>query len=106
MTDTAAPTVKDQELESFGLVESSSVNSIPDFIPSKINNSHVTFEKGMDDFSNTFICHLIFYVLLIVTLFLYILIDLELGSFIKNKFVQLIGNEKNSLMNQSPLLAH
>ena len=41
MTTTAAPTVKDQELISFGLVESASVdvNSITDFTPSKSNES-------------------------------------------------------------------
>ena len=52
MTATAAPTVKDQELVSFGLVESASVNSFADFIPSKLNQSQVTTEHENDDFKH------------------------------------------------------
>ncbi len=103
MTATAAPTVKDQELVSFGLVESASVNSINDFIPSKLNESEVSSEKS--DFVNTFICHLIFYAIFCVSLVLHILIDLGLGSFIKNKFVQLIGPGRNNPAPKSPVFA-
>ena len=60
MTSTAAPTVKDQELVSSGLVESASVNSFADFIPSKLNQKEIITEKEENDFINTFICHLIF----------------------------------------------
>ena len=55
MTTTAAPTVKDQESLSFGLVESASVNSFADFNPLNLNQSEVSTDK--DDFINTFICH-------------------------------------------------
>ena len=103
MTTTAAPTVKDQELVSFGLVESASVNSITDFTPSKLNESKVTAEK--EDFVNTFICHLIFYAFFCVSLFLYILIDLGFGSFLKNKLTQLIGLGKKAVIDDSPVFA-
>ena len=39
MTATAAPTVKDQELMPFGLVESASVNSFADFVTSNLNET-------------------------------------------------------------------
>ena len=91
MTANVSPTVKDQELASFGLVESASVNSFADFIPSKLNESPVDIEKKEDDFKNLFICHLIFYCFFCISLFMYILIDLGFGSFIKNKFFQLVG---------------
>ena len=94
MTATASPTVKDQKLVSFGLIESASVNSFADFIPSKSNESEVKIEqetrKENEDFINEFICNMIFYAVLCVSLVLHILIDLGLGSFIKNQFVHLI----------------
>ena len=103
MTATTAPTVKDQELVSFGLVESASVNSIADFIPSKLNESEANSE--MHDFINTFICHLVFYAIFCFALVLHILIDLGLGSFIKNKFVQAIGLIRNNISEKSPAFA-
>ena len=109
MTATAAPTVKDQELVSFGLVESASVNSFADFIPSKLSESPVKTEqqteKEKDDFKNSFICHLIFYTFLCVSIVLHILIDLGLGSFIKNKFVQLMELGKKNIFEKSPAFA-
>ena len=109
MTTTAAPTVKDQELLSFGLVESASVNSFADFIPSKLYKSPVKAEKQMEkekeDFKNLFICHLIFYTFLCVAIVLHILIDLGLGSFIKNKFVQLMELGKKNFFEKSPAFA-
>ena len=39
MTATASPTVKDQELMPFGLVESASVNSFVNFVPSNLNKN-------------------------------------------------------------------
>ena len=109
MTATTAPTVKDQELVSFGLVESASVNSIADFIPSKLNESEAITgteeEKEKRDFQNTFICHLIFYAFFCIALVFYILIDLGLGSFLKNKFDQLIGLGKKTVFEKSPAYA-
>ena len=105
MTATAAPTVKDQELVRFGLVESTNVNSITDFTPSKINEGDSTNKKGKEDFVNTFICHLIFYTVFCVSMILHILIDLGLSSFIKSKFTQLIGFGKETVIEQKPAFA-
>ncbi len=102
MTTSAAPTLKDKELVSCGLVESASVNSFADFTPSKLNQSQVSGEKQREknnnDFINTFICHLIFYSFFCVSLLLYILIDLEVGSLIKRSFVKLWGIEKKPVL--------
>tara|TARA_B100001250_G_scaffold413481_1_gene447774 strand:+ start:1891 stop:2244 length:354 start_codon:yes stop_codon:yes gene_type:complete len=105
MTTTAAPTVKNQDVVSFGLVESASVNSFADFIPSKFdeskeNNVHQNKYEN-EDFINLFICHMIFYSFLCLSIVLHILIDLGLGSFIKNKFVQLIELGRKTLFEKS-----
>ena len=96
MTATAAPTVKDKESLSFGLVESASVNSFADFIPSKFNESKVSTDIENDDFSYIFICHLIFYAAFCITLVIHIFIDLGLGSFIRNQFLKFIGVVKKN----------
>ena len=105
MTATAAPTLKDKEHVSFGLVESASVNSITDFIPSKSNKSQVSHKKQNNDFANNFICHLIFYAFFCVSLVLHIIIDLGFGSFLNQKFVQLIGLVKKNVLKDGPALA-
>ena len=102
MTAIAAPTVKDQELMPFGLVESASLNSVADFVPSNLNETEAN-EKN--DFINIFICHLIFYFVFCLSLILHILIDLGLGSFVKNKLLQLIEISKNSLIGKNPAFA-
>ena len=101
----ATPTVKDQELVSFGLVESASVNSISDFTPSKFNQNKVTTENEIDDFANSFICHLIFYAVFCISVVLYIFIDLGLGSFIRKRFVQLMGLGKKKVFEENPAFA-
>ena len=105
MTATAAPTVKDQELMPHGLVDSPSVNSIADFVSSNFNETEVNKEKEVNDFINTFICHLIFYAVFCISLVLHILIDLGLGSFIRNKFVQLTDLVKKDTLDKSPAFA-
>ena len=105
MTAIAAPTVKDQESLSFGLVESASVNSFADFIPSKFNERIVSTDIDNDDFSYIFICHLIFYAVFCITLVLHIFIDLGLGSFIGNQFVKLIGVEKKNVDEKKQVFA-
>ena len=105
MASTAAPTVKNQEVISFGLVESASVNSIADFIPSILNEKEVIAEKGKNDFINTFICHLIFYMVFCISLGLHILIDLGLGTFVKEFFTQLIEIAKNNFVEKNPAFA-
>ena len=105
MTITTAPTVKDKQLGSLGLVESASVNSFADFIPSKFNESKVSTDKENDDFSNVFICHLIFYAVFCITLVLHIFIDLGLGSFIKNKLIQLMDIGMKTVYEKNPAFA-
>tara|TARA_B100000579_G_C22348849_1_gene628477 strand:+ start:188 stop:505 length:318 start_codon:yes stop_codon:yes gene_type:complete len=105
MTATAAPTVKDQELITCGLVESASVNSFADFIPSKLSEKEAFAEKKKNDFINNFICHLIFYAVFCISLVLHILIDLGLGSFIKKTFIQLIDIAKNIYIEKKPAFA-
>ena len=105
MTATSVPTVKDQELVSYGLVESASVKSIADFIPSKLNQIELTAEIKSDDFTNTFICHLIFYALFCITLIVHIFVDLGFGDFIKQKFDQLILVGKKNGFEKGPAFA-
>ena len=54
MTATAAPTVKDHELRTHGLVESASVSSFADFASSNLNEQEVNKEKEENDFINNF----------------------------------------------------
>ena len=107
MTTTAAPTVKDQELVSFGLVESASVNSITDFNPSELNDNeiNVTYGQEKEDFINTFICHLIFYAFFCVACVIHIFIDLGLEALIKDRFSKFIGLGKKSFFTKSPVFA-
>tara|TARA_Y100001968_G_scaffold5292_1_gene4684 strand:+ start:9005 stop:9328 length:324 start_codon:yes stop_codon:yes gene_type:complete len=104
-TATSTATVKDKELVSFGLVEAASVNSISDFNSPNVNQSKLNKEKEKEDFINTFICHLIFYTFFCVSLILHILIDLGLGSFVRNKFVQLFGQNNNHILDAKTLFA-
>ena len=105
MTTTAAPSVKDSEIVSFGLVESASVNSFADFISSNFIETEANDEKKRNDFVNIFICHLIFYSVFCISLVLHILIDLGLGSFVKKSFVQLIEIVKNNFVVKNPVFA-
>ena len=105
MNSTASPTVKDQELLPFGLVESASVNSFADFVPSNLNETEANEEKKNNDFINIFICHLLFYSVFCISLVLHILIDLGLGSFIKNNFLQFIESLKNTVVEKNPAFA-
>ena len=105
MTATAAPKVKDQELMPHGLVESASVNSFADFASSDLNETEANKERESNDFINTFICHLIFYAVFCISLVLHILIDLGLGSFVKNQFLQLIEIVKNTSVSKNPAFA-
>ena len=102
---TSAPTVKESEQVSFGLVESASVNSITDFIPSKSKGHEVKVDMEKEDFINTFICHFIFYLFFCVSIVLHILIDLGLGSFLKKSFNQLIGITNKRFFENKPAFA-
>ncbi len=105
MTAIAAPTVKDQELISHGLIESVSVNSSTDFVSPNLNETEKNKEKDVNDFINTFICHLVFYAVFCISLVLHILIDLGLGSLVKNQFLQLIEIVKNIFVVKTPAFA-
>ena len=104
-TATAAPTVKDHELMPHGLVESASVNSFTDVVSSNLNETEANKEKEVNDFINTFICHLIFYAVFCFTLVVHILIDLGLGSLVKNQFLKLIEIAKNTVVVKNPAFA-
>ena len=109
MSTTSASTVKDQELMSVGLVESASVKAFADFIPSNLNESleitQIDLKKEKEDFINSFICHLIFYAFFCFSIFLHIIIDLGFGSFVKKKFIYLIGLGKKNVLEKSPAFA-
>ena len=82
---TSAQTAIDQELAQFGWVESIATNSISDFKSPNIDVEEQTPNEKESDLIDTSICHLIFYVFFCYSLFLYIVIDLGLGSFLKGK---------------------
>ncbi len=105
MTVTAASRVKDQELMSFGLVETASVNSFADFVPSNLNETESNEEMENNDFINISICHLIFYSVFCISLVVHILIDLGLGSFVKNQFLYLFEIAKNNVVEKNPAFA-
>ena len=105
MTATTDESVKEQELISFGFVESASVNSIGEFVPSNLNVMETHEAKEKNDFINIFICHLIFYAVFCISLLMHIFIDLGLGSFVKNKFLQLIEIPKNTVIKKNPVFA-
>ena len=109
MTATAASPLKDPKLVNSGLVESASVNSFADFIPSQFNGIQVNIQKETDkeadDFINDFICHLIFYSFFCISLVLHILIDLGLGSFIKRNFSNIISLFKKTVFEKAPIFA-
>ncbi len=105
MTATASPTVKDQDLMPHGFVESASVNSFADFVASNSHETEVNKEKEAHDFINTFICHLIFYAFFCISLVFHILIDLGLGSLVKNQFIHLIEFAKNTVVQKKPAFA-
>ncbi len=105
MTATAAPTVKDQAFMAHGLVESASVNSFADFVSSNLDETEPNKEKEVNDFVNTFICHLIFYAVFCISLVLHILLDLGLGSLVKNQFLQLIEIARNTVLVKNPAFA-
>ena len=91
---TSALKIIDQELAQFGWVESIATNSISDFQSPKIDVEEQTTNEKETDLIDTFICHLIFYLVFCYSLFLYILIDLGFGSFLKDKVNTLFKRQK------------
>ena len=84
----------DQELAQFGWVESIATNSISDFQSPKANAKELRIDEKKSDFIDTFICHLIFYVVFFYSLFLYVFIDLGFGCFLENKVNALFNVQK------------
>ena len=84
----------DQELAQFGWVESIATNSISDFKAPKIDVEEQTTNEKDSDLIDTFICHLIFYVVFCYSLYLYVFIDLGFGPFLKNQLKTLITRQK------------
>ena len=84
----------DQELAQFGWEESIATNSISDFKSPKIDVDEQPTNEKESDLIDTFICHLIFYVVFCYSLFLYVFIDLGFGSFLKNKMNKLLKLQK------------
>ena len=105
MTAINAPKVNNQELVSSVLVDLASVDLISDFIPSKLNEDKVTTEVDKEDFTNTFICHIIFYAVFCFSLVLHIFIDLGLGFFIQKILVQRIITGDKFFFDKSPSFA-
>ena len=91
---TSALKIIDQELAQFGWVESIATNSISDFKSPKIDVEERTTNEKESDLIDTFICHLIFYVVFCYSLFLHSFIDLGFGSFMKNKVNTLFKLQK------------
>ena len=91
---TSALKIIDQELAQFGWVESIATNSISDFKSPKIDSKEQRINEKESDVIDTFICHLIFYVVFCFSLFLYIFIDLGFGLFLKNKVNTLFKLQK------------
>ncbi len=91
---TSALTIIDQEQAQFGWVESRATNSISNFKSTTIEVEEQTNHEKHSDLIDIFICHLIFYVIFIYSLFLYLAIDLGVGSFLKNKITKLIKFDK------------
>ena len=92
---TSAQKSIDQELAQFGWVESIATNSISDFKSPKIAVEDQTTNEQEFDLIDSFICHLIFYVVFCYSLFLHIFIDLGFGNFLKNKVNTLLKRQKN-----------
>jgi len=91
---TTALKIIDQELAQFGWIESIATNSISDFKSPKMDVEKQKTNEKVFDLIDTFICHLIFYVVFCYSLFLYIVIDLGFGSFLKNKVNTLFKLQK------------
>ena len=102
---TSALKIIDQELAQFGWVESIATNSISDFKSPKIDVEEQKTNEKESDLTDTFICHLIFYVVFCYSLFLYVFIDLGFGSFLKNKAKTLIKFHEK-LKSPSLVIAH
>ena len=102
----ATATVKDQGSVQFELNDTETINSISDFNTIKLKESEDFYCNQKEDFLNTFICHLIFYAVFCISIVVHIFLDLGLGSFIKNKLIQLISIARRIGSNNIPDFAN
>ena len=98
---TSPNTELDQELAQFGWMESKANNSIINFKSPKSNFLAQKPNEKNSDAIHTFIVHIIFYLIFCYSVFLYVVIDLGFGSFIKSRLTTLI---KFSKTNEKPFL--
>ena len=91
------PKIIDHELAQFGWLESIATNSISDFKSPKIDVEEQKTNEKKSDLIDTFICHMIFYVIFCYSLFLYVFIDLEFGTYLK-KYSKSIFKSKENLV--------
>ena len=105
MTTPSVLSLKNQEICSPKFVETTSENSIADFIPSMVGEQDTKFERNKNDFINTFICHLIFYGIFCVAIVLHVIFDLGVGTFMKKIFTQLIQIVRNNGFENNPSFA-
>ena len=105
MPTTAVPNVKPLEIKKLRLTESVDIHSITDFHSDELTESEEIQDKIKEDFVNTFICHIIFYLVFSVSAILYILLDLGLSSLIKNQFFKLIELVKRVLFDKKLVIA-
>ena len=103
---TSALKIIDQELAQFGWMESIATNSISDFKSPNIDVEEQTTNEKESDLIDTFICHLIFYMVFCCSLFLYVFIDLGFGSFLKNKVNILFKVQKKNIEIPSFINSH
>ncbi len=93
---TSAQKVIDQELAQFGWVESPATNSIIDFKSPKSTELEEKTHIKKSNVIDTFICHLIFYLIFCYSLFLYLAVDLGFSSFVVNKVTAFIKIPKKT----------
>ena len=99
-------TVIDQELAQFGWVESIATNSISDFKLTQSNFAEQITNKNKPDFVDSFICHMIFYVIFCYSLFLYIFVDLGFGSVIvetNTTFIKIANSKRSPKLHKSSI---
>ena len=87
---TSAQPIIDQELEQFGWMESIATNSIINFKSPSLNVVQKKPDERNSDYIDSFICHIIFYLIFFYSLFIYVVIDLGLGSFFEKNMTTLI----------------
>ena len=93
---TSAVKIIDQELAQFGWVESIATNSISDFKSPKVDVLEHKPDKKKSDLLDTFICHLIFYVIFCYSLFIYVVYDLGFGLLVANTIKSLFKLSKDT----------